>query len=143
MKAKQLLILELVFLISFATAITTLLFLHGYTYHFQKVTLNYYMNGSTDFTTDATTLVQSFSALSLLTLTFGTVTGAAVGLTYNAHLKKKASDAYEQKISRMGFVEVEKTTQGNIYRLTELGRRFLNEYRNIEQTEKATAQTRA
>ena len=143
MKAKLLLTLELVFLFGFATAITTLVFLHGYTYHFQKVTLNYYMNGSTDFTTDATNLVQSFGALSILTLTFGTVTGAAVGLTYNVHLKKKASEAYEQKIAGMGFVHVEKTSGGNVYRLTELGRRFLNEYRNIEQTEKATVQTRA
>ena len=141
MKSKLLLILELVFLFSFTTAITTLIFLHGYTYHFQKVTLNYYMNGSTDFTTDASTLVQSFGALSLLTLTFGTVTGAAVGLTYNVHLKKKASDAYEQKIATMGFIEMEKTNQGNVYRLTELGKRFLNEYRTIEQVEKVTNKT--
>ena len=143
MKAKVLLTLELVFIFSFAIAITALMFLHNYTFHFEKVTLNIYANGSTDFSTDATNLVRSLGAIAMLSLVFGIAGGAAVGLTYNSHLKefepKRKSEGYEEKVANAGFVKIERTSEGTTYQLTDSGRRFLAEYRFLEKLEKNVA----
>ena len=140
MKAKTLLAFELLLLFSFSTLITGLMLLHSYTFHFERVTLNFYTNGTTDFTTDATPLVHSLGTIAMLTLVFGIATGAAVGLTYNAQLNRKpAAEGYEEEIAKAGFVKIEKTSEGTTYQLTEHGRRFLSEYRFLEKLEKATA----
>ena len=143
MKAKVLLAFELVFLFGFATAITALMLLHNYTFHFEKVTLNIYTNGTSDFTTDATNLVRSLGAIAILSLVFGIAGGTAVGLTYNAHLNrtqsKTESEGYEERIANAGFVKIDKTSEGTTYQLTETGRRFLAEYRFLEKLEKAVA----
>ena len=143
MKTKLLLVFELVFLFGFATAITALMFLHNYTFHFEKVTLNIYTNGSTDFTTDATNLVRSLGAIAILSLVFGVAGGAAVGLTYNTHPKgiesKTGAEGYEEKIANAGFVKIDRTSEGTTYQLTEFGRRFLAEYRFLEKLEKNVA----
>jgi hypothetical protein len=119
------------------------MFLHNYTFHFEKVTLNIYANGTTDFTTDATNLVRSLGAIAMLSLVFGIAGGAAVGLTYNTHLKKSesksASEEYEEKIANAGFVKIDRTSEGTTYQLTEYGRRFLAEYRFLEKLEKNVA----
>jgi hypothetical protein len=142
-KAKVLLAFELVFLFGFATAITALMLLHNYTFHFEKVTLNIYTNGSSDFTTDATSLVRSLGAIAILSLAFGVAGGTAVGLTYDAHLhrreSKTGSEGYEEKIANAGFVKIGKTSEGTTYQLTEVGRRFLAEYRFLEKLEKTVA----
>jgi predicted transcriptional regulator len=139
-KAKTLLIFELLLLFSFSTLITGLMLLHSYTFHFERVTLNFYTNGTSDFTTDATGLVRSLGTIAMLTLMFGIATGTAVGLTYNAQLNRKpTAEGYEEKLAKAGFVKIEKTSEGTTYQLTEHGRRFLSEYRFLEKLEKAAA----
>ena len=90
------------------------MFLHNYTFHFEKVTLNFYTNGTADFTTDATSLVRSLGAIAMLSLIFGITTGAAVGLTYNTHLKKIEAkpepEGYEEQIAKNGLVKIDKTS---------------------------------
>ena len=144
MKTKTLLVFELVFLFGFATAIAGLMFLHNYTFHFAKVTLNFYPDGTSDFTTDATNLVRSLGAITMLSLIFGISSGAAVSLTYSnfkkVELKQKA-ESYDEQIAKTGLVKINRTSEGATYQLTELGRRFLNEYRFLEKLEKTVVQS--
>jgi hypothetical protein len=140
-RGKRLLVMEFVFLFGFATLLVAIMFLHGYTLHFEQVTLNYYTNGKVDFTTDATSLVRSLGTVAVLSLVFGTAIGAAVGLTYTAHLRtaqptSRRSD-YEEELATKGLVVINKTSEGTTYRLTETGRRFLKEYRFLDQMEEA------
>ena len=144
MKRNALLVFELVFLFGFATTIAALTFQHSYTFHFEKATMNFYTNGTADFTTDATSLVRSLGAIAMLSLIFGITIGAAVGLTYNTHLKgiesKPETEGYEEQIAKTGLVKIDKTSEGTTYQLTNLGRRFLSEYRFLEKLEEPVSQ---
>jgi hypothetical protein len=138
-KEKGLLVVEFAFLFGFATLIMALMFLHSYAFHFEQVTLNYYTNGKVDFTTDVTGLVKSLATVAMLSLVFGTATGAAVGLTYCGNLKTADSTTrrreYEAELAEKGFVVISRTGEGVTYQLTGLGRRFLREYRFLDKLE--------
>jgi hypothetical protein len=142
-KAKKLLVIECALLCVLAAPLLTLMFIHSYTFHFQQVTLNFYTNGKTDFTADATGLVRLLAMIAVLALTFGVTTGAAVGLTCSPHFITTESASglggYEEEMTKAGFVEISKTEEGTTYKLTDLGRRFLREYRFLEKTEENIA----
>jgi hypothetical protein len=143
MKTKKLLVIEGALLCILAAPLIALVLLHSYTFHFEQVTLNFYTNGKADFSTDATNLVRSLGTIALLALIFGVTTGAAFGLTLSTHLKAPNSTTpsagYEEEMAKAGFVVINKTTEGTTYRLTEIGRRFLREYRFLEKTEENVA----
>ena len=139
LKAKELLATEFVLLFALAAPLVALMFLHSYTFHFAQLTLNYYVNGKADFTTDAGGLVRSLATIAVLTLIIGSTTGAAIGFTCNSRLKPsnsvKGLSRWEESITRSGFVEINKTDQATTYKLTDLGRRFLRDYSFLEKTE--------
>lgn len=138
-KAKKLVLVECALLFILAAPLFALMFLPSYTFHFEQVTLNYYVNGKTDFTADATGLVRSLATIAMLSLVFGITTGTAVGLTCTSHFKTFDSAAgfggYDEEVTKAGFVVVSKTDEGTTYKLTDMGRRFLREYRFLEKTE--------
>jgi hypothetical protein len=142
-KAKKLLVIELASVSILATLLFAFMFLHSYTFHFEQVTLNFYTNGKADFTTDASNLVRSLGTVAMLTMLFGITIGAAVGLTCSPLFESadpgSGRRSYEEEMSKMGFVVITKTDQGTTYRLTDLGRRFLREYRFLEKTEQSLA----
>lgn len=142
-KAKKLLLVECASFSIFAAALCALIFSRSYVFHFEQVTMNFYTNGSTDFSTDVTSLVRSLGAVALFSLVFGVATGAAIGLTCSAHVEGFDSESqekrYEEEMTKMGFVVINKTEEGTTYRLTDLGRRFLRDYRFLEKTEEAIA----
>ena len=141
-QAKKILFIECALFSIFATVPLALMFSGNYTFHFEQVTLNYYTNGSSDFTTNVTRLVRSLGALTVFSLFFGVTTGAAIGLTYTAQFKKSSSapllSRYEEEMTKMGFIVINKTSEGTTYKLTDLGRRFLRDYRFLEKTEETT-----
>lgn len=142
-KAKRLLLIELVSFSVLASLLFAFTFLHSYTFHFGQVTLNYYTNGRVDFSTDVSSLVRSLGTVAMLTLFFGVTLGAAVGLTCSPHFEatdsKSGRSNYEEEMAKMGFVVVTKTAEGTTYQLTDHGRRFLREYRFLEKTEQTLA----
>ena len=143
-KGKRLLVVECAVFSILAVPLFALMFLHGYTFHFARVTLNYYTNGKVDFTTDAAGLVRSLATVAMLSLIFGITTGIAIGLTCNPHFKASSSEdgvGYEQEMSKAGFVEINKTEQGTTFKLTDLGRRFLRDYSFLEKTEENIVQS--
>lgn len=142
MRAKRLLFFECTLVSILAAALLTLVFSRAYTFHFQQVTLNFYMNGKSDFTADVSSLVRSLGTVAIFSLTFGVTTGVAIGFTCSprSETMKSASNTntYEEEMTKMGFVEINKTEQGTTYKLTENGRRFLRDYRFLEKTEEVT-----
>ena len=138
-RAKKLLVIELASFSILATLLFAFMFLRSYTFHFQQVTLNFYTNGKVDFTTDASNLVRSLGTVAMLSLVFGLTIGAAVGLTCSPHFAANSGPGsnYEEEMGKMGFVVITKTDEGTTYQLTDLGRRFLREYRFLEKTEQA------
>jgi len=138
-KAKKLLVVELASFSLLATLLFAFMFLRSYTFHFQQVTLNFYTNGKVDFTTDASNLVRSLGTVAMLSLVFGVTIGAAVGLTCSPHFAANSGPGsnYEEEMDKMGFVVITKTDEGTTYQLTDLGRRFLREYRFLEKAEQA------
>lgn len=142
-KARKLLVVELAFFSVLGTLLLAFMFLHSYTFHFEQVTLNYYTNGKVDFTTDASSLVRSLATVAMLTLVFGIATGAAVGLTCGPHFEvadvPSARGEYEENVAKKGLVVISKTGEGTTYRLTDLGRRFLREYRFLDKMEESLA----
>ena len=142
-KAKKLLFIECALFSILATVLFTLMFSRNYTFHFQQVTLNFYTNGTSDFSANATSLVRSLGTVAVFSLFFGVTTGAAIGLTCSAHSEptNSHSNAYEEEMTKMGFIVVNKTDEGTTYKLTELGRRFLRDYRFLEKTEEPIVET--
>jgi hypothetical protein len=144
-KAKKLLLIESVLFVIPATMLLTMIFSRSYTFHFQQVTLNYYTDGTSDFTTNVTSLVKSLGTVALFSLIFGGTAGAAIGLTLHSQIKTSeripSRRRYEQEMTNMGFVVINKTDQGTTYTLTELGRRFLRDYRFLEEKEEVTVQS--
>ena len=139
LKAKELLATEFVLLFALAAPLVALMFLHSYTFHFDQLTLNYYVNGKADFTTDAGGLVRSLATVAVLTLVIGSATGAAIGLTFSSQLKlsnsEKGLSRWEEDMTKSGFVEINRTDQATTYKLTVLGRRFLRDYSFLEKAE--------
>jgi hypothetical protein len=138
-RAKKLLVIEIASFSILASLLFAFMFLHSYTFHFEQVTLNYYTNGKVDFTTDVSSLVRSLATVAMLSLFFGITIGAAVGLTCSPHFdaagSRSGQSKYEEEMAKMGFVVISKTDEGTTYRLTDLGRRFLREYRFLEKAE--------
>lgn len=137
-KAKKLLAIELAFFSVLAIMLIAFMFLHSYTFHFDKVTMNYYTNGKVDFTTDVTSLVRSMSMIVALSLFFGATAGAVVGFTCSPHFladSPSGRSEYEENVAKQGLVVISETTEGTTYQLTNLGRRFLREYRFLEKPE--------
>ena len=120
-----------------ATLLFALLFSGKYTFHFQQVTLNFYTNGTSDFSANVTSLVRSLGTIAVFSLFLGVVAGAAIGITCSPHIgtRKSSSNPYDEELTKMGFVIISKTDEGTTYRLTELGRRFLRDYQFLERTE--------
>ena len=141
-RAKKFLIIECSLLCVLTTLLITLMFSRNYTFHFDQVTFNYYTNGKVDFTTDATSLVRSLGAVAVLSLFVGVTTGAAIGLTCS--LPPKTSNPasgltdYEEEMTKLGFVVINKSDGATTYTLTDHGRRFLRDYRFLEKTEDVT-----
>jgi hypothetical protein len=77
----------------------------------------------------------------MLSLVFGVASGAAIALTCSPHLKTPDSptglSGYEEEMTKAGFVVVNKTPEGTAYTLTDVGRRFLREYRFLEKPEES------
>lgn len=144
-KAKKLLLVECGLFSIIAAMLFTLMFTHSYTFHFQQVTLNLYKNGTTDFTTNVTSLVRSLGTVAMFTLIFGVMTGAAIGLTCSSRINATNSipSTYEEEMTKTGFVVINKTDEGTTYKLTELGRHFLRDYRFLERTDEAAIKTTA
>jgi len=143
-KAKKLLFIECALFLIIATMLFGFMFFHSFTFHFEQVTLNVYKNGTSDFTTNVTSLVRSLGTIAVFSLFFGVATGAAIGLTCSPHIETANSalgpGAYEEEIEKLGFVVINKTDEGTTYRLTEHGRRFLNDYRFLERTEETAVE---
>ena len=143
-KAEKLLVIECALFSIFATVLFALMFSRNYTFHFQQVTLNFYTNGTSDFTTNVSTLVRSLGTVAVFSLFFGVTTGAAIGLTCSPQIKKSNSPSqesgYEEEMTKMGFVVINKTDEGTTYTLTDHGRRFLRDYRFLENTEDVKAE---
>ena len=141
--AKWLLVTECALLSALATVLISLMLSRSYTFHFETVAFNYYTNGSSDFTTNVTVLVRSLLTIAVFSLFFGVSTGAAIGFTCSTQIKatKPASSVsgYDEEMAKMGFVVINKTSEGATYKLTDLGRRFLRDYRFLEKTEEVTA----
>jgi hypothetical protein len=141
-KAKKLLFTECALFSITATVLLALVFSRNYTLHFEQVTLNVYTNGTSDFTTNVTSLVRSLGTVAIFSLIFGVATGAAIGLTcsHNAGASSSTNpNAYEEEVTKTGLVVINKTNEGTTYQLTELGRRFLKEYRFLDKNTKAIA----
>lgn len=86
--------------------------------------------------------VRSLGTVAAFALIFGVATGAAIGLTCSHHVVTSASanpNAYEEEVTKTGLVVINKTNEGTTYQLTELGRRFLKEYRFLEKNTEARA----
>ncbi len=128
LRFSRLLVTELAMLLAVCSAITVTLIIPKGIFHFHQVVLTTYINGTADFSTDATTLIRRLGIVSLLTLIFGLVIGATIGLTVPnvAHVKK--TDEYEQALRAIGFVKITTTPDGTTYQLTEHGRQFLRDY---------------
>lgn len=130
-------------LLTLVSVLSVLMFSRSYTFHFEQVVLNYYVNGDTDFTTNVASLVRTLGTVAVLSLIFGVTMGAAICLTCLQNVGSSNSTSsrgavlsgYEEEMMQAGFVEINRTEEGVTYRLTELGRRFLTDYRFLEQPE--------
>ena len=141
-KAKKLLAFECALLFVLAAGLIALMFSRNYIFHFEQVTLNYYTNGSADFSTNIASVVRSLGTIAMFSLVFGVTTGAAITLTCSGHFKPSDSVSeqgrYEAEMTEAGFVVINRTDEGTTYKLTELGRRFLRDYQFLERTEETT-----
>jgi len=107
--------------------------------HLHQIFLNYYRDGTADFSVDATELVRGLGAINLLTFTFGLALGAALVLTLKSpdSIQGLSNDTshlnqYERALTNSGFVQMTRTQAGTMYRITEFGRRFLLEYADLQ-----------
>jgi len=130
---RRLLVIELAVVFAVAAPISVLLLLPNYTFHFERVSVNYYTNGSVDFTANVSSLVNALGAIAMLSLIFGLVIGATIGLTSSVYFKAGAAAGklgeYEYALEEAGFVKIERRADATTYQLTDRGRRFLMEYK--------------
>jgi hypothetical protein len=135
----KLVVVELGIVLGFAAVITQSLILSNSIMHFHQLFLNFYTDGTTDFSTNVTTLVRNLGIVDLLTLTFGVTIGAAITLTAAKRAKQPEGtaegiadlDEYEKALVASGLVIVARNKEGTTYQVTETGRRFLMEYADL------------
>ena len=134
LKHRSLFLAETSVVASVALAIILALIIPDATFHFNRLVVSIYTNGSMDFAANASTLVRSLGTLSLLVLALGVVMGAVMSLTAfdvkgkQAIASVSSSDEYEKKVVMAGFLKVTSTQNGTTYAVTEQGKRFLRDY---------------
>jgi hypothetical protein len=135
----KLIVVEFAIALGFAAVITQSLILSNSMIHFHQVFLNFYTNGTNDFSANVTTLVRNLGIVDLLTLIFGITIGAAITLTAANRAKQTEGpaesmahlDKYERALVASGLVIVARNKEGTTYQMTEMGRRFLMEYADL------------
>ena len=135
MAGTKLLIIEFAIILGFAAVIVQSLILSDSVMHFHQLVLNFYTDGTSDFSVNTTTLVRHLGIVDLLTLIFGVTIGAAISLSVHSPPKETDTAAgmahlspYERALVASGLVVVGRNREGTTYRVTETGRRFLMEY---------------
>jgi len=134
LKHQRLFLAETSVLASVALAIVFALILPDATFHFNRLVVSIYTNGSMDFAANASALVRSLGALSLFALALGVVMGAVMALTAfdvkgkHTNTSVNRSEEYERQVAMAGFLKVTHTQAGTTYEVTEHGRRFLRDY---------------
>jgi len=139
MSITKLVAVEVAIALGFAAVITQSLILSNSIMHFHQLVLNFYTDGTSDFSTNVTTLVRNLGIVDLLTLIFGVTIGAAITLTAYRQPKQTESppesladlDQYEKALVASGLVLVARNKEGTTYQVTETGRRFLMEYADL------------
>ena len=143
---------EVGIVVGFAAAIAQSLIFSNAIIHFHQFFLNYYADGTADFSADVSALVRNLGIVNLLTLTFGVTIGAAIALTASSGTNKAQKgvgaehlDQYERALVDSGLVSIAENKDGTTYKVTEHGRRFLSEYsflqRRLEQDVPQTQET--
>jgi hypothetical protein len=132
-KSISLFVAELAIVLGLVLTVALVLIIPTTTFHFTKLIVTFYTNGTTDFSTDASSLVRGLGLISLLTLTFGVTMGGAITITVAkaSHTRRKLE--YESALAAAGLVNVTIKPDGTTYELTELGHRFLKEYAFLNQ----------
>lgn len=135
----NLMVVEFAVVLGFAAVITQSLILSNSILHFHQFFLNFYTDGTSDFSANVTTLVRNLGIVDLLTLIFGVTIGAAITLTAANRAKPTERsaesmahlDEYEKALVASGLVIVARNKEGTTYQVTETGRRFLIEYADL------------
>ena len=136
MTGTKLIAVEFAIVLGLAAVIARSLILSNSIVHFHELFLNFYSDGTSDFSANVTSLIRSLGVVDLLTLIFGVSIGAAITLTAANRAKQTKStakgmrhlDQYEKALVASGLVIVAKNREGTTYQVTEMGRRFLMEY---------------
>ena len=139
MAITKLIAVEFAIVLGFTAVITQSLILSNSVMHFHQLVLNFYTDGTSDFSTNVTTLVRNLGVVDLLTLIFGVTIGAAITLTATSRAKQtepiaenmEQLDEYEKALVASGLVLVARNKEGTTYQVTETGRRFLTEYSDL------------
>jgi hypothetical protein len=129
MTPRRLYLIEVAVLLVLALGITVSLVIPAYTYHFHRLSLNFYQNGAMDFSTDTTSLVRSLGAVALATMTVGALVGVAIGIT-SSELKRTVRIRRSRLLQNL--VRQYSTEQGTRYELTDEGLQFLEDYAILE-----------
>ena len=137
-KATRLLFVGLSIVVAVAVVIVYSLILPTTSYHFHELTLNAYTDGTADFTVDATKMTRALSVLALLTMMFGLLIGAAIGLTsinFSRTARTVGKATVEESMElllKSGFVKSAPTEDGTKYEITDTGLRFLGDYQDLK-----------
>lgn len=139
MTITKLIVVEFAIVLGFAAVITQSLILSNSIMHFHQLVLNFYTDGTSDFSTNVTPLVRNLGIVDLLTLIFGVTIGATITLTAANRAKQTEAtaesmadlDQYEKALVASGLVVVGRNKEGTTYQVTETGRRFLMEYADL------------
>lgn len=139
-KATKLLFVELGIVLVVGGVIVYALIIPTTNYHFHVLSMNAYQDGTADFSTDSTRMVRALGGLTLLTLAFGLLVGAAIGLTsinlsQTARTVGKATvEESMELLLKSGFVKSIPTEDGTKYEITNNGLRFLTDYQDLKRT---------
>ena len=137
-KATKLLFIELAIVFAVTGVIVYSLILPSTSYHFNSLSLNAYPDGTADFSTDSTRMVRALSGLALLTMAFGLLVGAAIGLTslnFSRTARTVGKTTVEEGMElllKSGFVKSVPTDGGMKYEITDTGLRFLGDYQDLK-----------
>ncbi len=142
MKSSRLFLAEIAFLVGFATITVQSIILIKDMMPIHQIFLLRYRDGTLGFGVDVTGLVRSLGVVNLLTLTFGLALGAALVLTLKgstpawglAEEETSHLNEYERALANSGLVQITRTEEGTTYQVTEMGRRFLFEYADLQPT---------
>ncbi len=141
LKNSRLFLAEMAFVVGFATITVQSIILIKDMMPIHQIFLLRYRDGTLGFGVDVTGLVRSLGVVNLLTLTFGLALGAALVLTLKGsnpasgltEERSHLSD-YERALANSGLVQITRTEEGTTYEVTEMGRRFLFEYADLQRT---------